>query len=81
LLDSPRRAGRPSPIDSGGREMNKIEELEERCEQLESRVEALEKALVAALARPSQKTVVVTEIRPSLPSDWRLDGVTWYGGQ
>lgn len=69
------------PIDQKEKAVNKIEELEERCEQLESRVEALEKALVAALARPSQKTVVVTEIRPSLPRDWRLDGVTWYGGQ
>ena len=72
---------RPLRIDLGGKEMNKIEELENRCRQLEDRVSALEKALVAALARPSQKTVVVTEIRPSLPRDWRLDGVTWYGGQ
>ena len=44
--------------------MNKIEELEQRCEQLESRVEALEKALVAALARPSERTVVIEKIQP-----------------
>ena len=55
--------------------MNKIEELEERCEQLESRVEALEKALVAALARPSQKTVVVEKIQPVAAWSWFLNGV------
>jgi len=79
LLDNA-GAGAP-PLAKETCEVNKIEELEQRCEQLEDRVEALEKALVAALARPSERTVVVTEIRPSLPRDWRLDGVTWYGGQ
>ena len=60
--------------------MNKIEELENRCRQLEGRVSALEKALVASMARP-EKTVVITEIRPSRPEQWHFDGVTWYGGQ
>jgi len=61
--------------------VNKIEELEQRCKQLENRMEALEEALVAAVARPSERTVIVTEIKPSLPDQWRFDGVTWYGGQ
>lgn len=53
--------------------MNKIEELEERCEQLESRVEALEEALVAALARP-EKTVVIQMPQPIVPNPVRSDG-------
>ena len=44
--------------------MNKIEELEQRCAELEDRVSALEKALVAALARPSERTVVIEKIEP-----------------
>ena len=44
--------------------MNKIEELENRCRQLEDRVETLEKALVAAVARPSERTVVIEKIEP-----------------
>ncbi len=44
--------------------MNKIEELENRCRQLENRVSALEKALVAAVARPSERTVVIEKIEP-----------------
>ena len=77
--------------------MNKIEELEQRCEQLESRVEALEKALVASVARPAPRAVVVERMRFARPSEWmerrptwwpdgemfkvHPDGVTWYGGQ
>lgn len=69
------------PIDQKEKAVNKIEELEERCEQLESRVEALEKALVAALARPSQKTVVVEKIQPVAAWSWFLNGMNGYGGQ
>ena len=61
--------------------MNKIEELEERCEQLEDRVEALEKALVAALARASERTVVVEKIQPVASWAWFLNGMNGYGGQ
>ena len=55
--------------------MNKIEELENRCRQLEDRVETLEKALVAALARPSERTVVVEKIQPVASWTWFLNGV------
>ena len=60
--------------------MNKIEELEKRCEQLEDRVEILEKALVAAMARVNQKAdvniwdVSFPDWRPMKlinPIDWR----------
>ena len=60
--------------------MNKIEELEQRCEQLESRVETLEKALVAALARPAPRAVVVEQIRPVQRSEVWLNGVPLYRG-
>ena len=55
--------------------MNKIEELEKRYEQLEDRVASLEKALVAALARPSERTVVVEKIQPVASWTWFLNGV------
>jgi len=45
--------------------VNKIEELEQRCAELEDRVAALEKALVAAVARPSERTVVIEKIEPA----------------
>ena len=61
--------------------MNKIEELEQRCEQLEDRVETLEKALVAALARASERTVVVEKIQPVASWTWFLHGMNGYGGQ
>ena len=53
--------------------MNKIEELEQRCEQLEDRVEALEEALVAAVARPAPETVTF-QIPPMMPNPVRSDG-------
>ena len=53
--------------------MNKIEELEERCEQLESRVEALEKALVASVARPAERQAMF-QIPPMMPNPVRSDG-------
>lgn len=55
--------------------MNKIEELEQRCAELEDRVETLEKALVAALARPSERTVVVEKIQPVASWTWFLNGI------
>lgn len=62
--------------------MNKIEELEQRCEQLEDRVAALEEIVRASVAH-SPKTVVITEIRRQEPECWNTleRGVTWYGGQ
>lgn len=68
-------------IDLGGKEMNKIEELEQRCAELEDRVSALEEALVAALARPSERTVVVEKIQPVASWTWFLNGMNGYGGQ
>ena len=60
--------------------MNKIEELEDRCRQLEDRVEALEKALVAALARPSETVVKIEKIEPVRRSESWLNGVPLYRG-
>ena len=70
LLDSMEEGLLPLRIDRKEKEVNKIEELEQRCAELENRVEALEAALVAALAR-SEKTVVVEGGETPL----------WYGGQ
>ena len=60
--------------------MNKIEELEKRCEQLEDRVEALEKALVAALARPSETVVKIEKIEPVRRSEFWLNGIPQHRG-
>lgn len=62
--------------------MNKIEELEQRCEQLEDRMAALEE-IVRSSVGPAQKAVVITEIRRQEPEHWNTleRGVTWYGGQ
>lgn len=74
--------------------MNKIEELEDRCEQLENRVASLEKALVAALARPSRAAEAVEEfwlngIPQHRGAEWpdpetfkiHTGKILWYGGQ
>jgi len=74
------RAFSALPVDQKEKAVNKIEELEERCEQLEDRLEALEKALVAALARPAPRTVVVEQIRPVRRSEVWLNGVPLHRG-
>jgi len=60
--------------------MNKIEELEQRCAELEDRVSALEKALVAALARPAPRAVVIEQARPVQRSEVWLNGVPLHRG-
>ena len=65
-------AGR-RPLQKETCEVNKIEELEQRCEQLEDRVATLEKALGAALARPAERQVMF-QVPPMMPNPVRSDG-------